>query len=187
MASLAFVLVVVGGTSRVEADEVWSVPKPDEPDDASSKSRTSGLSLGAGVGYQTPIFGAQVTYDVRFVDARVSLVPWMGIGRWADFQLGSSDPGHWHTGYAGGMMAKYGDHHRLVVDLAYAPARFESSATTSCGPNGCTSDSSGSILYAVTGAVGYEYLASGGFFVRPMIGANSVGPTAQLSVGAKLW
>ncbi len=184
-AAVAFALAP--SASAANADSVWSVP-PQAPsqEDLHPKSSTSGPSLGVGVGYQTPIFGVQAAYDVRLADSGFALIPWAGLGGWDDLAIFGKSSG-WHTAYAGGVMATYGEHHRAVIDLAVAPIRFETSTGTVCSFGQCRDESSSHVTYGLTGAIGYEYVSSGGFYVRPMIGANVASPTVQLSLGAKIW
>jgi hypothetical protein len=69
------------------------------------------------------------------------------------------------AGYAAGMMFSYGRRHRLVLDAGYGLAAVEGKK------NLLTNEVIEShVIYGVTGALGYEYLADGGFFVRPTFG-----------------
>lgn len=151
-----------------------------------AKSETSGVAIGGGIGYQTPILGLQLVFHLTLREARVTFAPWAGGGMWPD--IGPFSSGKVYSAFAGGMMVMYGDRHRAVVDFAGAPSRLTQWSSSSCAGGSCTSSSGHKFSYGFTCAVGYEYLATHGFFFRPMVGYTvGGGPTLQITWGARLW
>jgi hypothetical protein len=128
---------------------------PREP----GKSQTSGLALGAGLGYQFAGVGAQLIYYVQLGDS----------ARIAPYGGGGVFPSELKTvgGYALGMMASFGERHRGLVDVGYGLAGIE-------GIQGPFTDDllESQLLYGVSIAGGYEFMADGGFFVRPSLGVT---------------
>ena len=137
--------------------------------DPSPKSSTSGLALAGGLGYQTPFLGAQAAWYQQ-LSPSLRIAPWVGGG---------------FPGLAGGLMFLAGERHRLVLDLSYGAV----GALVSGGTDTATTTR---VWYGGSLAAGYEFMADGGFFVRPMLGYSlardgSRGGTFQLAIGYKLF
>jgi hypothetical protein len=126
-------------------------------DAAPTKNETSGLALGAGLGYQFAGFGGQLAYYLELGSA-LRIAPYAGGGVFPS-EVGTKG------GYAAGMMFSYGRRHRIVLDGGYGLAAVEGKKNVLTGEV-----IESRVVYGVTGALGYEYLADGGFFVRPTFG-----------------
>lgn len=158
----------------------------DAPKPKDTKEYTSGLAFGAGFGYQTAGFGLLTAYYVRALPV-LSIVPYAGIGK---FPGPDTSP----SGYAFGTMVQIGGgRHRLVFDIGYGLAGVYVQRSL-----GLQSTVTEHVVYGVTGAGGYEYLHSGGFFFRPTFGGtkitNDVVPRERqivvaisLALGFKIW
>jgi hypothetical protein len=156
-------------------------PEPAEP----GKNQTSGLAIGAGAGYQFAVLGAQLIYYIQLADS-VRIAPYGGGGVWPS-ELGT------FYGYAFGMMASFGGRHRGLIDVSYGLAGIE-------GVKNVLEDTvlESESLYGVTIAGGYEFMADGGFFVRPSAGVTilttetrfsdtKASPTFNIALGYKLF
>lgn len=164
MKGLLCAVLLVAGTARAEAP---------------SKSETSGLALGAGFGYQTPGLGVQAVWYQQLAPG-LRIAPWLGAG---------DLPGNGYNlgGVAAGVMFLAGGRHRFVADLAYGLAG--ALITRRLSDNTVISARS---AYGGSLSAGYEFMADGGFFFRPLLGVSvategQVLPALQLALGYKLW
>jgi hypothetical protein len=149
------------------------------------RNQTSGLAVGAGLGYHTPFVGAELQYH-QAVAPRWWLVPYAGVG------LVASD-GPSMPGVAGGAMGAWGERHRIVVDASVGledALLFRSLLTghvVELHP-----------LYGAAAGAGYQYVADGGFWIGATLGAayrfEDVGagidrwsPTLNVTTGYKIW
>ena len=159
-------------------------PPPPEPE-GPKKNETSGLAIGGGVGYQVAGVGVELVYYLA-LSSSVRLAPYVGTGFFPS-ELGT------HYGYAGGLMFSFGQKHRGVLDVGYGLAAVEGQKNLITGEV-VTSQT----VYGVTVAAGYEYLADGGFFVRPTVGVTifttetsfidkKTTPTLNIALGYKIF
>ncbi len=146
---------------------------------------TSGLALGVGVGYQVVGFGGQVLY-YEALGSGFWVVPYVGSG-----VIGTN--GKFRGGIAGGVMGAWGRAHRIVLDMSAGVGAAQTR----------TSPLTGNVIdvrtrYGVSVALGYEYVADGGFWVRPTAGvtylvddpgANNSRwlPALNVTLGYKIW
>jgi hypothetical protein len=153
--------------------------------DKTAKNRTSGLAVGAGLGYHVPFFGAELQYH-QAIAPRWWLVPYAGVG------IVPTD-GPSLTGVAGGVMGAWGERHRILVDASVGieGARWSRSVLT------------GNVVevhpvYGAVAGAGYQYLADGGFWISATLGAAYVfddrgagnsrwAPTMNVTAGYKIW
>jgi len=160
-------------------------PLPPPESTSPSKSQTSGFAVGAGIGYQFPVIGAELIYYVQLGD-NIRIAPYAGAGI-APTTLGTL------VGYAVGMMVIFGGRHRGLIDISYGLAAWE-------GKKDLATDTVLELrsVYGVTIAGGYEFMADGGFFVRPSAGATfltserrsldeDVAPTFCVALGYKFF
>jgi hypothetical protein len=152
---------------------------------AEPKSETSGLAIGGGVGYQTPVIGAEALFYVQ-ASRGFRVAPYAGFGV---FPLA----GVTRTGAAGGAMAIFGGKHRGFLDLSYGLGAVEVTKNLATGVV-----LNSQVFYGVTLAGGYEYMADGGFFVHPAIGVTyftttsplldkKLAPALGVALGYKIW
>ena len=153
--------------------------------DTTAMNRTSGLAIGAGLGYHVPTFGGELQYH-QALAPRWWLVPYAGVGYFPT-------EGPSLTGAAGGVMAAWGERHRIVADVGIGLAgawQFPSILT-------------GNVvevhpLYGVVWAGGYQYVSDGGFWICTMLGASYLledqgpgnsrwVPTTNVTAGYKIW
>ena len=157
---------------------------------AQDASATSGLAVGAGVGYQSPVLGGQVDYYWLPEGSPVHFAAHLGAGWVPPSKIGSAQTDG-ALGLAGGAFAFVGHHHRALLDVSY-------------GLTGTQAQVAGSTVlrqersYGITAAAGYEYMSSGGFLIRATVGASfivgdiyvpdqsRIVPTISLAVGWKL-
>ncbi len=151
------------------------------------KSETSGLAIGAGLGYQYALLGGQLLYYIQIPETLFRVTPYAGGGYWPSTGDHDGKPG-----YSLGVMASFGGNHRVVLDLNYGLAAME----------GYSSDGIEFVthtLYGITLALGYEYMSGGGFFVRPQFGGtyltdawtvvdeSRLDVTLNIGLGFKIW
>jgi hypothetical protein len=160
---------------------------------APAKGETSGLAAAFGWGYQTPALGGQILYYFRLGERPISVVPYGGGAIWVDSELSSPKSYGEQFGLAAGCMGQYGRTHRLVADLSFGLARMEYRTFL------LTREREKNSLYGATFALGYEFMAGEGFFVRTMVGAtvlveepefldyDRVGLTSHLGLGYKFF
>lgn len=165
----------------------WAAPaRSAEPDTSPPSSVTSGLAIGTGLGYQYAMIGAQLLYYQQ-LGASARLTPYAGGG------VFPSEGDKNLPGFSVGTMLILGASHRFVLDLNYGLAAVEGIKELRTGK---VIDSR--TVYGVTAAGGYEYMADGGFFVRPSLGATyftdevsttnkKVVPTINIGLGYKFW
>jgi hypothetical protein len=163
-----------------------SRPRAVDLDTPRRKTETSGLGLSAGLGSQYAFFGVQAAYYLQRPRALVRVAPYGGVGL-----LCLED--ECTTGWMLGAMGSWGQKHRLLVDLFYGTVTAY----------GFQLHGEPSVTKTFTGtglAVGYEYMAFCGFFVRGSIGgAYAFGPPIKaplhriqwmltpLGIGYKFW
>jgi len=130
----------------------------DQSERGKTKDKTSGLALGAGIGYQTPLLGLMAAYYVQLGNG-YRIAPYVGFGNFPTDKLSP-----W--GYALGVMGVLGKgRHRFVLDLSYGMAGVATQTDSTVFPPATSSKA----VYGVTAAVGYEYMHGSGFFVRPLM------------------
>ena len=163
-----------------------TAPVPRGSDDANLKTYTSGLALSVGFGSQYPIVGAQAAYYFQLPRSRLRVAPYGSIGALC-FEDDCT------TGWMLGAMGSWGKKHRLVLDAFLGTVTVISLQMH--GEPGVTQTITGSGL-----ALGYEYMAFSGFFLRgSMGGAYAFGPPIHapihrihwmltpLGIGYKFW
>jgi hypothetical protein len=164
-------------------------PNPDEPQ-TRQKTLTSGLGLSAGIGTQYAILGLQAAYYLQLPRSRFRLAPYAGIGAavCTDEERDSSCI----LGKAFGLLGSWGNKHRIIADAFVATLGV--SWFSLHGEPSHTDTVWGSGL-----ALGYEYMAFDGFFVRSSLGVSyAFGPSFRVhdrvepaltlvGVGYKLW
>jgi hypothetical protein len=127
------------------------------------KTQTSGLGLSAGLGTQYVMFGVQAAFYLQLPRSLFRVAPYASIGTlcFEDDCIG---------GTIFGALGSWGNKHRLTIDAFYGTV-----TATSISIHGETAVTKG---YSGPGlAVGYEYMAFSGFFVRGDIGgAYALGP-----------
>jgi hypothetical protein len=153
--------------------------------DDTAKSRTSGLAVGAGLGYHVPFLGAELQYH-QAIAPRWWLVPYAGVG------IVATD-GPSLTGVAGGIMGAWGVRHRIIVDASVGvedAIGFRSALTghiVEVHP-----------IYGAVAGAGYQFLADGGFWISATLGAayffddpaegnSRWAPTLNVTAGYKIW
>jgi hypothetical protein len=170
-------------------------------------SQSSGPFVGLGLGYQTPGLGGELGYYIEVPGAGVYFAPYGGIG---DFSVGTATGATVSlVGFAGGVMFTLRPHHwGGFADLGYGLGAVDTSTTTTgsgtvtaTGTNITSSTTTSTTkYYGVSIAVGGEYMADNGFFLRASLGAKvlvncdicskgiqqSALPAIALAVGVKL-
>jgi hypothetical protein len=151
-------LVLVAPVVRAEL-----VPPPAKPD----KARTHGPGISVGIGSPYVGIGVQVAYYLELPRSRFRVAPYAAAGSvlWS-FGPVYPDDG-WHTGATAGLLASWGHRHRITVDLYYGAV-----GTTSLSLHGEAPDTE--LEWGPGAAVGYEYLARSGFFLRTSFGLHYV-------------
>ena len=136
------------------------------------KTETHGPALSAGLGSQYVGFGFQAGYYLHLPRTNLRFLPYVGFG-WVLFV--DADGENISTpGTAAGAAASWGRNHRLTVDLFYAPTSH-----TSLSLHGEPPDRR--LEWGPGFAIGYEYAAFSGFFLRTNIG---VAYTVTLPIAA---
>jgi hypothetical protein len=154
------------------------------------KTETSGLGLSAGLGSQYPIVGLQAAYYVQMPHSLFRVTPYAGVGAGL---CNTAPRGDCATGWVLGAMGSWGHQHRIMFDAFYGTVNAYWFSFHGEAPE----------TRAVPGAglaVGYEYMAFSGFFVRTDVGGTyAFGPpiTAAknrfglaltlIGVGYKFW
>jgi hypothetical protein len=152
---------------------------------APPRSSTSGLAIGAGVGYQVPAIGGEVLYH-HALSPSLWLVPYVGVGAFPIDDVV-------RPGFAGGAMLAWGRTHRLAVDLGVGLAAVAQRVSLVTGETVDTRD-----FYGATAAAGYQLVTAGGFFLHALVGASVLlaeppsgegrwVPTLNLTFGYKIW
>jgi hypothetical protein len=155
-------------------------------DAPSRKTETSGLGLSAGLGSQYAFLGIQAAYYLQLPRSLVRVAPYGGVGLFC--MEDDCTPG-----WMFGAMGSWGKKHRLLVDAFYGTVTAY--ALRVHGEPAITKPYTGTGL-----AVGYEYMAFGGFFLRGSTGAAyAFGPPIKaplhrihwmltpLGIGYKFW
>jgi hypothetical protein len=155
-----------GATSHAVVDSRPDATSPREVVPPSSnephKTETSGLGLSAGVGSQYPIVGLQAAYFVQMPHSLFRVTPYAGIGTGL---CNTAPRGDCATGWVLGAMGSWGHQHRIMLDAFYGTVKAFWLAFHGEAPE----------THAVSGAglaVGYEYMAFSGFFVRTDVGGS---------------
>lgn len=144
----------------------------ERPRESRGKFETTGIGVGLGYGYQHAGAGGAV---YLYIQGRspFKLALYGGAGYFPSSTTSESNlemEGVW--GWAAGGMLLVGGRHRAVLDVSYGLAVHEA------GYHTITSSRYGTlyhseydrVVYGITGAVGYEFMAPNGFFVRPTFG-----------------
>lgn len=176
-------LLLCALTARAQAAE----PRP--------KTDTSGLALSVGYGHQYPFLGAQAAFYLQVPRSLFRVVPYVG-GGLAVCGPGNADDDQappCTTGGVVGVMGSWGDKHRLVLNAFYGTILALS--LNLHGTNLPTVSVEGFGL-----AIGYEYMAFNGFFVRGDVGVSYHllppllrnesrfgGALTLIGIGYKLW
>ena len=153
--------------------------------DDTEKNRSSGLAVGAGLGYHVAAYGGELQYH-QAIAPRWWLVPYAGLGI-------APTGGPLLAGVAGGVMCAWGERHRVVVD---AGAGLQ-------GAEGYRSLLTGNLvevhaMYGAVVAAGYQYVADGGFWIGAMAGPSYLFsdpnaatsrwlPALNVTAGYKIW
>jgi len=176
-------LIVLGAASPAFAESAKEAPR---------KTETHGLGISAGVGGPYVGLGFQAAYYLPLSGSRLRVAPYASLG-WVLWALGPDEQDHLVIGTAAGLMASWGHRHRLTVEGYYGTA-----GTTSLSLHGEAPDTEREC--GPGAAVGYEYAASNGFFLRTSFGLQYVvtapilAPSDRLvfggtliGIGYKLW
>jgi hypothetical protein len=171
-----------GGANRTEREGA--------PDDHPRKTETSGLGVSIGIGSQYVLLGGQLSYYLQVPHSLFRVVPYAGVGEGVG---GAPRDKRWITGTTAGLLGSWGQKHRAVVNVAYG-----SIAGAYTSANGQTRELRNA--WGPSLAVGYEYMAFSGFFLRADFGAGvivaapswsrtgDVGPVGTfIGLGWKLW
>jgi len=153
--------------------------------DDTAKNVSSGLAVGAGLGYHAPLFGGELQYH-QVIARRWWLVPYAGLGI-------APTGGPLLAGVAGGVMCAWGQRHRIVVDTGVGVEAAEVYRSLLTG-NPVEAHS----MYGVVMAAGYQYVADGGFWIGAMVGASYLFsdpatatsrwlPALNVTAGYKIW
>jgi hypothetical protein len=146
------------------------------------RTETSGAAVSIGVGSQYPLLGAQLAYYLQVPNSLFRVTPYAGMGALLCPEC---------VGASFGVMGSWGCKHRIVVDAFYATV-----VSTWYSLHGEARHYS--VVWGTGLAVGYEYMAFGGMFVRATAGASfafgppifpwedRIGPAASLGLGYKL-
>ena len=127
------------------------------------KTETSGPAGSAGIGTQYALVGVQLSYYLQLAP-RLRVAPYVGVGR----VVGGPDENlRWTTGAAAGVIGSWGERHRALVNLAFGTVATsydlrdddEVAIKNDWGPSL---------------SLGYEYMASSGFFVRSDLGVGII-------------
>jgi hypothetical protein len=125
-----------------------------------------GLAVFGGAGHQTPDLGVGAHYYFGRPGRPLQLAPRVGVGVMVR-PTGNA------AGISAGLSGIYGYRHRLVGDAGFGSLGLETLSL-----HGTKVDSH--VVHGPTAAVGYEYVAGGGFLLRYLLGAGyEVGPVAS--------
>lgn len=181
-----------GAVATLESDANATGPHElsPAPSNEPQKTETSGLGLSAGLGSQYPIVGLQAAYYVQVPHSLFRVTPYAGIGTGLCNTDGGGDCA---TGWVLGAMGSWGHKHRIVLDGFCGTVNAYWFSFHGEAPE--THAASGAGL-----AVGYEYMAFSGFFVRTDVGGTyALGPPiiapkhrfglalTLIGVGYKFW
>ena len=156
-AAAGLLLAVLTSTTSLAAQQ------PKAPVVTASKTQTSGLALSAGFGTDYVMLGVQAAYYLQIPASLFRVVPYASVGTLCH-------EGDCARGAVFGALGSWGKRHRVVVDAFYGPVVAYSLSMH--GEPAVTKAYSGTGL-----ALGYEYMAHSGFFVRGGIGgAYAFGP-----------
>jgi hypothetical protein len=116
---------------------------------AQDRAQTSGLAVGAGVGFENAGVGGQVQYYVQTANERWRIAPHIGVGYFG------------RAAVSGGVMALFGRRHRLVIDLMASPAAAD-------GGTGRATK----VHYALSLLAGWEWMSFRGIAIRSTFGVG---------------
>lgn len=138
-------------------------PTPEPP----RKSDTHGPGVSAGIGSPYVGTGFQLAYYLPVPKTLFRVAPYAALG-WVLWSFGPDDSeDSWVLGTTAGALTSWGRKHRLAVDLYYGAA-----GTTSLSLHGEPPDTE--LEWGPGAAVGYEYAADSGFFLRTSFGLHYV-------------
>lgn len=167
---VACIAVGVSSSSLAAAEPidgtVWSAP--DKP---KSKPQRPGPAFAMGIGYQTAGVGVQASFDGS-LSPRFAVAPWVSVG------VVPNPLGRGATAWASGVMVKFGDRSRAVLDLGVTPISLQESFSSWGVGRAETVVHSTTVYYGVVGAAGFEQMGRSGWFVRTMVGV-AAGPTTE--------
>jgi hypothetical protein len=147
------------------------------------RNATSGLGLAAGLGSEVAGIGGEVLYYAE-LGSGWRIVPRVGGG------VLPSDDGT-VGGVEAGIAGEWGARHRILLDVSFGLAGIGSRKRVDTGEVVEVHP-----VYGPTIALGYEYVADGGFLLRISAGVTyvdsvyfttHVGPAGTLALGYKLW
>ena len=154
------------------------------------KTETSGLGLSAGIGSEYPVIGAQAAFFIQMPHSLFRVTPYASLG--GDL-CNPAPEGDCTTGWAAGVIGSWGHQHRVLADVFLGTVGWYWFSFH--GEEAHTHAAIGSGL-----AVGYEFMAFSGFFVRTDIGLtyafgppvtalkNRFAPALTLiGIGYKFW
>lgn len=148
------------------------------------KTSTAGLGVAVSIGYQSPALGAQVSYYIPLPNRAFTLTPHAGAG-WVPIEIGEDTDEFLGVGV--GVMVALGRRHRGFVDLSFGTVGAEY-----FNEDPATRD----VVFGNTGALGYEFLGTGGFIFRASAGGTystvelddrHVSFTLNLALGYKIF
>lgn len=122
------------------------------------RTESDGLGLSVGIGTEYGFAGAQAAYYVQLPRSLFRIVPHAGVG--ADCVEGAP---HCATAWLVGAMGSWGHKHRLLVDLFGGTVTAWSIQLHGVPLDAAPVDGAGV-------AMGYEYMAFSGFFLRSGLG-----------------
>lgn len=177
------VLTTVRASEAASGDQAPSIEKV-------QKTETSGLALSAGLGSQYPLIGVQAAYYFQMPHSLFRATPYASIGGAVCTSVRQSEC---TFGAAFGAMGSWGHRHRILADVFYATV-----GATSLSFHGEEPDTKP--RWGAGAAIGYEYMAESGFFVKSDAGVTyAFGPPIYpvgdrfgialtlIGVGYKLW
>jgi hypothetical protein len=170
----------------VSPPPAYEPPEVEESRESRGKFETTGVGVGVGYGYQHAGVGGAV---YAYIQGRspIKFALYGGGGYFpsttgdADFSVDNS------YGYALGGMLLIGGKHRGVLDVSYGLAVHEAGYAMTTTSRYTKYSAYDNVLYGLTGAVGYEFMAGNGFFVRPTIGMTRLNEPTQMDGEQNIW
>src|SRR6185295_5831769 len=158
----ALASIAIESIARAETVAVVEAPVVE-----SERAQTSGRGVSAGIGNQYPIIGVQAAYYFQLPRSIFRMTPYAGIGA---ALCPAESSAACTTGGVFGVMAAWGRRHRFMVDAFYGTV-----GTSYFSFHGEMPDTDR--VWGAGLAIGYEYMARSGFFVRTDAGASyALGP-----------